>query len=138
MLWELALLFLRLGATAFGGPAAHIAMMEDEVVRRRGWLTRDEFLDLLGATNLIPGPNSTELAIHIGLRRAGLDATRIRTLVTAFRILFRTRQNLREAMAQVEASLQSPDVDEVLAFIRASRRGVAMGPRAGGGADGDD
>lgn len=68
---ELALLFLRLGTTAFGGPAAHIAMMEDEVVRRRQWLTREEFLDLLGAANLIPGPNSTELAIHIGHRRAG-------------------------------------------------------------------
>src|SRR3954463_8078943 len=68
---ELALLFLRLGATAFGGPAAHIALMEDEVVRRRQWLTREEFLDLLGATNLIPGPNSTELALHIGHRRAG-------------------------------------------------------------------
>src|SRR5213594_1268948 len=70
-LTELAALFLRLGATSFGGPAAHIAMMEDEVVRQRGWLTRAEFLDLLGATNLIPGPNSTELAIHIGHRRAG-------------------------------------------------------------------
>jgi chromate transporter len=68
---ELAQLFLKLGTIAFGGPAAHIAMMEDEVVRRRGWLTQDEFLDLLGATNLIPGPNSTELAIHIGHRRAG-------------------------------------------------------------------
>lgn len=68
---ELAFLFLRLGFTAFGGPAAHIAMMEDEVVRRRAWLTRDEFLDLLGATNLIPGPNSTEMAIHIGHRRRG-------------------------------------------------------------------
>jgi len=68
---ELATLFLRLGATAFGGPAAHIAMFEDEVVRRRQWLTRGEFLDLLGATNLIPGPNSTELAIHIGRQRAG-------------------------------------------------------------------
>jgi chromate transporter len=68
---ELATLFLRLGATAFGGPAAHIAMFEDEVVRRRQWLARDEFLDLLGATNLIPGPNSTELAIHIGRQRAG-------------------------------------------------------------------
>ncbi len=68
---ELAGLFLKLGTTAFGGPAAHIAMMEDEVVRRRHWLTREEFLDLLGATNLIPGPNSTELAIHIGHRRAG-------------------------------------------------------------------
>jgi chromate transporter len=68
---DVARLFLRLGATAFGGPAAHIALMELEVVRRRGWLTRDEFLDLLGATNLIPGPNSTELAIHVGFRRAG-------------------------------------------------------------------
>ena len=68
---ELALLFLRLGVTSFGGPAVHIAMMEDEVVRRRRWLTRDEFLDLVGATNLIPGPNSTELAIHVGYRRAG-------------------------------------------------------------------
>jgi chromate transporter len=67
----LALLFLKLGTIAFGGPAAHIAMMEDEVVRRRGWLTREEFLDYLGATNLIPGPNSTELAIHIGRERAG-------------------------------------------------------------------
>jgi chromate transporter len=63
---ELALLFLKLGATAFGGPAAHIAMMRDEVVRRRKWMTDEHFLDLLGATNLIPGPNSTEMAIHIG------------------------------------------------------------------------
>jgi chromate transporter len=69
---ELAGLFLRLGVTAFGGPAAHIAMMEDEVVRRRKWLTQEEFLDLLGATNLIPGPNSTEMAIHVGHRRAGM------------------------------------------------------------------
>ena len=70
-LYTLGVLFLRLGTTAFGGPAAHIAMMEDEVVRRRRWLTHDEFLDLLGAANLIPGPNSTELAIHIGHRQAG-------------------------------------------------------------------
>jgi chromate transporter len=68
---ELALLFLRLGTTAFGGPAAHIAMMEEEVVRRRAWMTREDFVDLIGATNLIPGPNSTEMAIHIGHRRAG-------------------------------------------------------------------
>lgn len=68
---EIAASFLRLGTTAFGGPAAHIAMMEEEFVRRRGWLSHEEFLDLLGATNLIPGPNSTEMAIHIGHRRAG-------------------------------------------------------------------
>ena len=68
---EVARLFLKLGTIAFGGPAAHIAMMDDEVVRRRGWLTRERFLDLLGATNLIPGPNSTEMAIHLGFLRAG-------------------------------------------------------------------
>lgn len=67
---ELAWLFGKLGFTAFGGPAAHTAMMEDEVVRRRGWMTHEQFLDLLGATNLIPGPNSTEMAIHIGHARA--------------------------------------------------------------------
>src|SRR5919205_3419266 len=68
---EVARLFLKLGVIAFGGPAAHIAMMEDEVVRRRHWLSREKFLDLLSASNLIPGPNSTELAIHIGHQQAG-------------------------------------------------------------------
>jgi chromate transporter len=70
-LGEIAALFLRLGFTAFGGPAAHIAIMHDELVARRRWLTDEQFLDLLGATNLIPGPNSTEMAIHIGYVRAG-------------------------------------------------------------------
>jgi len=68
---ELAVLFLRLGTVAFGGPAAHIAMMEDEVVRRRRWVSHEAFLDMIDACNLIPGPNSTEMAIHIGHRRAG-------------------------------------------------------------------
>lgn len=68
---ELARLFLKLGVIGFGGPAAHIAMMQDEVVTKRNWLTAQHFLDLIGATNLIPGPNSTEMAIHIGYEKAG-------------------------------------------------------------------
>jgi chromate transporter len=70
-LFDVAGLFLRLGTTAFGGPAAHIALMEQEAVVRRGWLSREEFLDLLGVVNLIPGPSSTEMAIFLGYRRAG-------------------------------------------------------------------
>lgn len=87
---ELALLFLKLGTTAFGGPAAHIAMMEDEVVRRRRWLTQEEFLDMLGITNLLPGPNSTEMAIHIGWRRAhwaGLIVAGVSFILPAFLIV---------------------------------------------------
>jgi chromate transporter len=68
---EVAGVFLKLGVIGFGGPAAHVAMMRDEVVRRRSWVDEHEFLDLVGATNLIPGPNSTELAIHLGHLRAG-------------------------------------------------------------------
>lgn len=68
---SLTLLFLKLGLTAFGGPAAHIARMEDEVVRRRGWMDRETFLDLVGTCSLLPGPNSTELALHLGLLRGG-------------------------------------------------------------------
>ncbi|CAN5625501.1 chromate efflux transporter [soil metagenome] len=68
---DVAKLFLRLGFTAFGGPAAHIAMMQQEVVDKRKWMSEQHFLDLIGATNLIPGPNSTEMAIHIGHERAG-------------------------------------------------------------------
>jgi chromate transporter len=66
-----ATLFLKLGVIGFGGPAAHIALMREEVVRRRAWMSDAELLELIGATNLIPGPNSTELAIHLGARRAG-------------------------------------------------------------------
>lgn len=68
---QIALSFLRLGTIAFGGPAAHIAMMEEEFVQRRGWVSHADFLDMLGASNLIPGPSSTEMAIHIGHQRAG-------------------------------------------------------------------
>jgi chromate transporter len=70
-LGEVVRLLLKLGVIGFGGPAAHIAMMRDEVVRRRRWVTDERFLDLLGLTNLIPGPNSTEMAIHLGYARAG-------------------------------------------------------------------
>jgi len=68
---ELAAVFLRLGSVAFGGPAAHIAMIDDEVVKQRQWMGREQLLDLIGVTNLLPGPNSTELAIHVGYERAG-------------------------------------------------------------------
>jgi len=89
---------------------------------------------IMDETHVVRGLNRT------GLRRAGFDAARIRTLATAFRILFFTRANLTEAMARVEAECRSPDVDEVLAFIRAANRGVAMGPARGrrAGADTED
>ena len=88
---EIATLFLKLGTTAFGGPAAHIAMMDDEVVARRRWLTREQFLDYVGAVHLIPGPNSTELAIHIGHARAGwpgLVVAGVCFILPAFAIVF--------------------------------------------------
>lgn len=69
---EIATVFLRLGIVAFGGPAAHIAMMEEELVQKRKWVAREQFMDFLGATNLIPGPNSTEMALHLGFARGGL------------------------------------------------------------------
>ena len=68
---DIAKLFLKLGIIGFGGPAAHIAMMQHEVVTKRKWLTEQHFLDLMGATNLIPGPNSTEMAFHIGHEKGG-------------------------------------------------------------------
>lgn len=71
-LGELALLFLRLGTVAFGGPAAHIGMFEEEVIRRRQWLTHEEFLDLLGVASLVPGPTSTQMAAYVGRKRAGI------------------------------------------------------------------
>jgi chromate transporter len=70
-LWDIAKLFLKLGTIAFGGPAVHVAMLQHEVVERRRWLSREEFLDHLGASNLIPGPTSTELVIHVGRKMGG-------------------------------------------------------------------
>ncbi|MBL4643337.1 MAG: chromate efflux transporter, partial [Flavobacteriaceae bacterium] len=68
---EIAGVFFKLGSIAFGGPAAHIAMMDDEIVKKRQWLSQQHFLDLIGATNLIPGPNSTEMTMHCGYERGG-------------------------------------------------------------------
>ena len=88
---EIAFTFLRLGITAFGGPAAHIAMMEEELVRRRQWLSHEEFLDLVGAANLIPGPNSTEVAIHVGHKMQGwrgLVTAGVSFIVPAFLIVW--------------------------------------------------
>ena len=96
---ELALVFLKLGILGFGGPAAHIAMMEEEVVARRGWLTRERFLDLLGATNLIPGPNSTEMAIHLGYVRAGWSGLAVAG--TCFILLCGPGQSLGPPPSQV-------------------------------------
>src|SRR5574341_187864 len=70
--WELVRLFGKLGVIGFGGPTAHIALLEEETVTRRGWLDRRHFMDALAGTNLVPGPNSTEMAIHIGYLRAGV------------------------------------------------------------------
>ena len=68
---EVAGVFFKMGCFAFGGPAVHIALMESEIVRKRKWMTHEHFLDLVGATNLIPGPNSTEMTMHCGHERAG-------------------------------------------------------------------
>lgn len=80
---ELSLLFLKLGTIAFGGPAAHIAMIEDEVVKRRAWISHEHFLDLLGATHLIPGPNSTEMAIHIDYLRGSVKGLLLAACVSS-------------------------------------------------------
>ena len=122
---EVGALMLRLGLTAFGGPAAHLAMLEKEVVQRRRWLTPAAFLDLLGATNLIPGPNSTQMMIHIGMRRAGLSREQIDAVRQAYHIIFRQHQVLPVALAQVEQELGNFDtVLELVKFIRESKRGI--------------
>ena len=122
-LLELALLFFRLGVTAFGGPAAHIAMMEDEVVRRRAWMSREEFLDLYGAANLIPGPNSTEMAIHIGRRRAGWAGLVVAGACFIVPVALITL-GFAWAYVRVTAALSgpAPSVQDQLGLARARRR----------------
>ncbi len=87
---DIARLFLKLGIIGFGGPAAHISMMQEEVVTKRKWLTQQHFLDLIGATNLIPGPNSTEMAIHIGREKAGWKGLLIAGICFIFPAVFIT------------------------------------------------
>lgn len=119
---ELAWLFLKLGTIAFGGPAAHIAMMEGEVVRRRQWLTHEEFLDLLGATNQIPGPNSTEMAIHIGqLTRKVQEVTD-----QAVELAFVDQGYTGEAPA-MEAAVQGIQLEVV--SHKEAKRGFVLLPR---------
>ena len=88
--------------------------------------------------SMMDGTHTVRGVNRVGLRRSGFDPTRVRTLVTAFRILFRVRTNLREAMARVEAECRSPEVDELLAFIREAKHGVAMGPARGGNGGDED
>lgn len=85
---EIAKVFLRLGILAFGGPAAHIAMMDEEIVQKRKWVDRTTFMDLIGATNLIPGPNSTEMAIHLGYERGGVPGLFIAGICFIFPAMF--------------------------------------------------
>ena len=87
---QVAAVFFKLGLFAFGGPAAHIAMMEHEVVTKRGWMTREHYLDLIGATNLIPGPNSTEMTMHCGYQRAGKKGLFIAGISFVFPAVFIT------------------------------------------------
>ncbi len=127
---ELALAFLRLGTTAFGGPAAHIAMMEDEFVQRRGWLSREEFLDLVGAAGLIPGPSSTEVAIYIGYRRAGwrgllvaglcfiLPAALLVTAIAASYVRFGRLPAVGGALHGVKAVIIAVIAQALVAFAR--------------------
>lgn len=108
---DLAFVFLKLGTIAFGGPAAHIAMMNEEVVNRRRWMSSEKLLDLLGVTNLIPGPNSTELAIHIGYERAGW-----RGLITAGCCFILPAMLLVWALAAVYARYQTVPQAEWLLY----------------------
>ncbi len=122
-LTELARLFFTLGVVGFGGPAAHIAMMEEEVVQKRKWMTPQGFLDLVGATNLIPGPNSTEMTMHVGFARAGWLGLFV---AGASFILPAAGLTLGLAWLYVQ-SAQVPDVAPFLAAIPAAVLAVIAG-----------
>ena len=138
-LCELALLFLRLGATSFGGPAAHVAMMETEVVGKRQWLTRRQFLDMLGAANLIPGPSSTELAINVGFVRAGwaglcvagvsfiLPAALITGIFAWAYVRFEALPQAESALGGVKAAVISVIAIAICRLGKAALRNVGLG-----------
>jgi len=143
---EVVCVFARLGATAFGGPAAHLALQEEECVRRRRWLDRERFLDLLAATSLIPGPNSTEMAIHLGWLRAGwpgLVAGGVAfiapsaVLATALAAAYVRFGRLRATAAIVDAVRPAVAIvvaDAVMRFGRTAVRGAATAAVALGAA----
>lgn len=119
----LAALFLKLGTIAFGGPAAHIAMMEEEVVVRRKWLDRRHFLDLVGATNLIPGPNSTEMTMHVGYERAG-----VRGLLVAGACFILPAVTITALLAWVYVrTARIPAAEPLLAAIQPAVIGIIAG-----------
>jgi len=133
---EVTRVFLRLGLTAFGGPAAHIAAMEDELVQRRGWVSREEFVDLLSAANVIPGPNSTELAIHLGYARAGwagLVAAGVAFILPATAIVWiiamgYVRYGQRPEVAALLAGMQPVVLAVVVQALWRLSRGVLRTP----------
>jgi chromate transporter len=130
---EVARVFLKLGFTAFGGPAAHVALMEDEVVHRRAWVDRQHFLDMVSAVNFVPGPNSTELAIHLGLVRAGfrglllagvcfiVPAMLIILPIAAFYVAFGRTPRVEDALVGIKACMVAI---VVVAMVRFAKTGI--------------
>jgi chromate transporter len=134
---EIAALFLKLGVIAFGGPAAHIAMMEDEVVERRQWISQQHFLDLVGATNLIPGPNSTEMTMHVGYERggwpglfvAGMSFIGPAVLLTGFAAWLYVRYGALPQMAPFLMGIKPAVIAIILsAILRLSKKSVKGWP----------
>lgn len=135
---EVAAVFLKLGLTAFGGPAVHIALMEEELVVRRGWLDRERYLDLVGATNVIPGPNSTEVAIHLGFLRAGwpglivagvcfiLPAALLITLLAAFYVRYGALPAIQPFLRGIEPAVLAILLIAVWRLGRAAIKNAAL------------
>lgn len=135
---DIAVLFLKLGTFGFGGPAAHMAMMQREVVERKKWISRDRFLDLMGATNLIPGPNSTEMSMHIGQEKAGtrglivaglcfiVPAVMITAILAAAYREYGTLPNVAPFMAGVKPAIVAVVVSAAITLLRSSVKNVEL------------